>query len=78
MSKTFSERLIAACLPLRIFIASHASYDAITLTIGPRIPAVSQVGVVPGGGASRIKHLKQAVSPGKIVIVWPSAPMHPP
>jgi len=38
----------------------------------------SQVGVVPGGGQSSIRHRKQAVSPGRIVIVCPSAPRHPP
>ena len=43
--------LTAATRPLRILIASHASYDAMTLTIGPRIPAVSQVGVEPVPGS---------------------------
>jgi len=41
---------------------------ATTFTIGAMMPAVSQVGVVPGGGASAIRQARQAVSPGRIVI----------
>ena len=69
---------MARGLPLRILIASLASSEAMTLTIGARMPAVSQVGVVPGGGVSCIRQRRQAVSPGTMVIVCPSAPRQPP
>ncbi len=59
-SKINSERLIAWRLPLRILIASLACSEAMMLTIGARMPAVSQVGVVPGGGVS----LHQAAQAG--------------
>jgi hypothetical protein len=59
-------------------IASADSIEAITPMMGARMPAVSHVGVAPGGGASLMRHARQAVSPERIVIVWPSAPMQPP
>ena len=59
-------------------IASTASNEAMTETAGPRTPAVSQVGVIPGGGLSSIRQRRQGVTPGRIVIVWPSEPITPP
>ena len=73
-----SSRLIASRLPLRILIASTASNEATTATAGPSTPAVSQVGVIPGGGLVSITQRMQGVSPGRIVIVCPSLPITPP
>ena len=64
--------------PLRSLIASTASNDAITATAGPSTPAVSQVGVMPGGGLVSIRQRMQGVLPGMIVIVCPSLPITPP
>ena len=59
-------------------MASIASNEAITATAGPSTPAVSQVGVMPGGGAVSIRQRRHGVLPGTIVIVCPSLPMTPP
>ncbi len=75
---TVKQRLIASSRPVSNLIASVAWMEATTLTMPPSIPAVSQVGVEPGGGGSTIRQRKQAVWPGTIVIVCPSAPIHPP
>ena len=64
--------------PLRSLIASTASNEAITATAGPSTPAVSQVGVIPGGGLSSIRQRRHGVMPGRIVIVCPSLPITPP
>ena len=58
--------------------ASAASIDAIRPTMAPKIPAVSHVGTLPGAGHSGIRQPRQGVSPGRIVIDWPSAPTQPP
>ena len=50
-------------------VAVTASNEAITATAGPRTPAVSQVGVMPGGGFVSITQRMQGVFPGMIVIV---------
>ena len=46
--------------------------------IVPRMPALSQVGELPGGGGSGIRQRRQGVWPGRIVSVCPSAPRQPP
>ena len=42
------------------------------------LPALSQVGELPGGGVSGIKQRRQGVTPGMMVSVCPSAPRQPP
>ena len=76
-STMISSTFRASSLPLRSLIASTASNDAITATAGPSTPAVSQVGVSPGGGLSSIRQRRQGVTPGRIVIVCPSRADHP-
>ena len=46
--------------PVRILIASTAWNEAITATAGPSTPAVSQVPVIPGGGAPRRRSADKA------------------
>ena len=65
-------------MPLSSLIASIACSEAMTLTIGPKTPAVSQVGCAAAGGGSGMMQDKQGVSPGTIASVCPSAPTQPP
>jgi hypothetical protein len=67
-----------SCDPLSSLIASTASNEAITATAGPSTPAVSHVGVIPGGGLVSTTQRRQGVWPGTIVIVCPSLPITPP
>ena len=58
-SRLFAVRIVAMAVTTLLM----------TLTMGAMMPAVSHVGVVPGGGVSRIRQRRQAVSPGTMVIV---------
>ena len=64
-STMISSLFRASYAPLRSLIASTASNDAITATAGPSTPAVSQVGVMPGGGLSSIRQRMHGVLPGQ-------------
>ena len=64
--------------PDTVLTVEPISYaGAITLIAGPSTPAVSQVSVVPGGGASGMRQRRHADSPGMTGIVWPWLPTHP-
>jgi hypothetical protein len=71
-------RLSAARRPAASLSASTACSEATTPAIEPSTPAVSQVGVSPGGGALSKMQRRQAVSPGTIVKVTPYEPTQAP
>src|SRR5579871_335955 len=62
-SKESNVRRSLSFAPTRNLIASVASIDPIRFTALFRIPAVSQVSIVPSGGAGNTQ-ARQAVSPG--------------
>ncbi len=72
-----SRRVTASTRPLRNLTASIASMAAITPTIGPSTPAVSQVATAPGTGQVSRRHRRQGDRPGSTGRHWPSAPTQP-